>query len=148
MSAIPSLPTKSTGKTLYVICEDGSPYSLHSDSNEAESYYNSLTQVFPRTSWEIQEFRMGYREGEDHRIWAGVGTVDLLERKVVDYHRAWVFPNMIWNKPIPRGRISRFLKIISRTTEEGPYTKEVAALLNGLNFTRSPDITDTQVFVS
>lgn len=137
-----------SGKMMYVICLNGLPFSVLSESTEADNYLAELQKVDPNEEWEIEQVPLGRHPEKDQAVWGSVGAWDLATGKLINYRRRWVWKCDLTTE-LPKVKedepTARFIWLTLPTTEEPDmirYCRDYKKLVcHGV-------LNDTQVVVS
>lgn len=131
---------------IYILTENGEPYTYHTDHAEADRYLRDLRQVYPQQDWDIEPKTTGRLPGQAVMIWGGECVVDLLTHEIHQWAKVYIWRGMAWKPPELHEDIYKYLPMNFETTNESEAVSVVKTRLAGLEF-KSAEGTDRVVRV-
>lgn len=120
-----------------IISENDTFYSVHTDEVEAETYLETLKKRWPESSWEHDRVLIGPKFNQGKLAWAGTGTWDFVEKKVINFCRAFIFTSEFTNVVLTKGQtVHRFVSLKLEPADSIQFDK--AARLMMLKYKTGP----------
>ena len=119
---------------IYVVTENGEPYTYHTIQEEAEKYIRELRQVYPQSDWDMDLKKTGRLPGQAEMIWGAECVVDALDHTIYQWMKVYLWRGMTWTPPAVGENIYRFIPMIFENTDENKSKSVIESRLAGMRF--------------